>query len=65
MQHDMQLRAAARVRYDEAHLLASPIPFELAERTRAPSWRRAVEEAQEDQAAVAEAMAAMAQISLL
>ena len=65
MQHDMQLRAAARVRYDEAHLLASPVPFELAERKRTPDWLRAVAEAQEDQAAVAEAMAAMAQMRLL
>jgi hypothetical protein len=65
VQHNMQLRAAARVRYDEAHLLASPVPFELAERTRAPSWLRAVEEAQEDRAAVAEAMAAMVQMRLL
>jgi hypothetical protein len=58
----MLLRAAARVRYDEAYLLASPVPFEAAERRCTPEWRSAVAEAIEDQAAVAEAIA---QIRLL
>jgi hypothetical protein len=64
VQHDMQLRAAARVLYDEEHVLASPVPFEAAERLRSRAWRAAVEAAIEDRASMADTIASMAQMPL-
>lgn len=65
MQHDLQLRAAARVHYDEDHFLGSPVPFETAERMRSRAWRDAVEAAIADRDAVADVMVSMAQMSLV
>ncbi len=65
MQHDPQLRAAARAAYEEYYLLRSALPFEQAEVKRTPAYVAAVESALEDQASVAEAVASQQQMRLI
>lgn len=64
MQHDLQLRAAARASYRVRHIWADQPTFEEAERLKTPTYLEAVAEAQADLAAILECAAESRQLSL-
>jgi hypothetical protein len=54
MQHDLQMRAAARAYYRDRHIWADQPSFEEAERRRTKAYLEAIAEAQADMASICE-----------